>query len=495
MAEGFEPPSELLRYLAEYEVVVCIRCKYAIQPAGIARHLKDIHHILRAARHPYTAYAETLVLKDPDKVVPPQSPNRFPVPDLPVEQGWRCAAPGCDYKCVSVKRMETHWPATHDRKGISKQDWIACPLQTFFRGNMLRYFTCQEASLRNTTSSDNRSQISVDTNEEVNASAVSFYLPRLRVHYAFDALDNVLLEHYFSSSYRNFMLDDASLPIWLETVPGIATENRFLIHGMLACTALHMAHLDPSLSDTYTMRAYCHQEVAIPLYRYAIEHPSKQNCNALVSFAYMLVVYTFATDTDSSNRPLFLVDDSGSELGGEQLIIPHWLHFIRAGCSMLCHVWDHVETGPVRALAYGWEVEPGPSSERSLYLNYFLSIIPQDSSWSAEDITTYSRAASMLAESLAHLEEAGHKRDFTTWQVLGVWPARVEDDYVTLLSRRHPGALILLAYYCIMLMKINGLWYFTGRPAKLLSSILRILDQKWHPVVKTAVDQVLPERA
>ena len=74
---------------------------------------------------------------------------------------------------------------------------------------------------------------------------------------------------------------------------------------------------------------------------------------------------------------------------------------------------------------------------------------------------------------------------------MGVWPIRVEDSYIDLLSQGHPGAMILLAYYCVILKQLDGLWYFKGRPARLLTSIVRALDPRWHGCVQEALVQVM----
>ncbi|SPO05584.1 uncharacterized protein DNG_08271 [Cephalotrichum gorgonifer] len=485
------PPHELLHYSAAHKVLICTTCRYAVQPGGLTRHLKDIHHIYRGKRRPYLEYAGSMELKDPKEVTPP-TPAQFPVPHLPIEWGWRCSAPGCDYMCVSDKRMETHWPATHGRKGSDDRDWTAAPLQTFFRGNMLRYFTKQCIG-----------PTSVQGRQKFNIQAVSSSMDSLEApcpqtigeKYLLDPLDYSILEHYLSSTSISLMLDDDALqPVWIDLVPKIALNQPFLLHGILACTALHMAHLDPLKDKTYTLRALAHQETAIPLFRHATENPTVENCDALVIFAYLLTVYSFATDMDNVSSPLLMVDDRGSEWGEKQLALPQWLHFIRAGCVMLCDVWDAIEAGPAMVLAYAWEVhmevaEVGDGKQP--YLEFFLSVIPRDSSWSAEAISAYESAATKLAESFAYVDGQDVQTWLSTWNTIGVWPARLEDSYFALLAERHPGALILLAHYCLILKPLDDLWYFHGRPAKLLASIMRALDEKWHPFIRDAVKSVI----
>ncbi|KFA69380.1 hypothetical protein S40285_08568 [Stachybotrys chlorohalonatus IBT 40285] len=482
-------PGDMFYYSAAHEVLICTSCHYAIQPDAITRHLKEIHHILRSARKPYVAYAGQWKLRSAEDVVPPR-PDQFPVPWLPVEQGWICLASECSYMCVSTKRMQNHWPASHGRKGSPDHDWMATPLQTFFRGNMLRYFTnlCVDGGAKPKLLG--KPHESSDTQDRTAA------MNSLQLRHHLDPVDTRILKHYFDGTYQTFMLhDDAMAPIWLRVVPGLAHDHLFLFHGILACTALHMAYLNPEARQSYVVRAMTHQETAIPLFRYALDHPTSQNCNALVAFGYLLAVYAFAADTENSNNPLFMVGPPAPAWDKQTLVLPQWLHFLRSGCCMLCDVWDSVETGPVRELAYAWEVEDQVaglvSDDKKPYLDYFLSLIPPDASWSAESTVIYKEAATMLAESFAYMSSQQILMKFTTWNILGLWPMRVEDSFIDLLAERHPAALILLAYYCVILKQLEGLWYFRGRSAKLLTSVVRALDERWHGRVQEAMDQVL----
>lgn len=140
----FLSPEDLLQYSPDYSVLICKSCHYAIQPSGIARHLKEIHHIYRSKRRPYMDYASRFHLAAPEAVMRIKVDN-FPVRFLPICEGLQCLGPeSCDYLCASTKRMQSHWLSVHKRYGELNQDWRPTSLQTFFRGNLLRYFTGQK---------------------------------------------------------------------------------------------------------------------------------------------------------------------------------------------------------------------------------------------------------------------------------------------------------------------------------------------------------------
>lgn len=133
-------PEELLRYLSPYRVVVCTSCRYAIQPKAIARHLKEIHRIQRSDRRFFMQYVTKFELAEHELVMQ-YIPGEFPVPLLPVQSGLQCRSENCAYLSMTEKHMRHHWLSVHGRQGLAACDWQTAPLQTFFKGNLLRYFT------------------------------------------------------------------------------------------------------------------------------------------------------------------------------------------------------------------------------------------------------------------------------------------------------------------------------------------------------------------
>lgn len=482
-------PSELFHYWPDYGVLICTTCHYAVQPGAIRRHLKDIHHLQHEKRRPYMTYTNGLKLKRPEEVQPPL-PDEFPLPQLPVEKGWQCMATGCDYLCVSTKRMENHWPAVHAKKGSPGFDWSPALLQTFFRGKMLRYFTGQDQQIFKSTREKRVPKVNCkETQVNQILGLEKSLVKNVQEIYHLDPLDCQLLRHYFDSSYKTFVTNNKAERVWIEVVPGLTYSNKFLLQGILACTALHMAHLNPDERQKYTLRGCSHQDSAIPEFREAIKNPTEDNCDAIIAFSYLLVVYSLATDLEYPNNPLLIVDANPSST---QPILPQWLHFIRTGCYMLKDVWHQIESGRASVLAAAWERDLNVSDEeKRLHLVFYLSIIPNDGAWSTESIEVYRNAATLLAESFAYVDRAKKTIGVTAWDILGTWPVRIEEEFFILISQKHPGALILLAYYCVILKQMGECWYFGGRPAKVITSIAYILDKRWHPYIESAIDEVV----
>lgn len=267
-------------------------------------------------------------------------------------------------------------------------------------------------------------------------------------------------------------------------MPQLATTSEFVLHGMLACSALHLAYLYPS-ENNFTILAAHHQDLGLPLFRHAIDNVSKENCHAVLVFTHLLVIYSFAAE--KQDERLFLVENDGPSL------MPGWLYFTRGGCSMLCSVWDYLETGPVADLANCWELPftiPHTETEQPLQA-YFMAMIPTQASteiWSEAICQTYTQAATELVWAFRCAYLSGDR--LTTWDLLRIWPMRISQDYIVLLSQKHPSALILLAHYCLLLNKMGSAWFFNDRAERLLLGITYFLDLKWHWCIQWPIDEI-----
>ena len=482
------PPAQLLQYLPKYRLLVCSLCQYAVRSNAVARHLKEIHRIQRGNRRPYMQYASKFDLAEPDEVLKVQV-HDFPVPLLPVQDGFICRHDTCMYLCASVKRMTSHWTSAHGRPGRETVDWQPARLQTFFQGNLLSYFTepglaCRTNPSEHTATKTSPLHVAPPQQDTILLSRESAHIVALTER------DKSLLQHYIESTSLTLAINEETKIVWQAVVPQLAQTHEFLMHAILACAALHQNRLRKSKYNHRELMLYAitHHDLAFPLFRAAIENASKQNAEAIFVFSHLLVIYSFAMEHEDER--LLLVRNN------EQDNIPRWLYFLRNGCIMLCDLWDWLRETPVSALVQIWEfpMEPGSQEIQAARTEYLLSLIPSDApplgedSWS-EDVTTFYRdAAASLAQAFACMDTLS--QTFTMWDVLRMWPLAMEEGFIKLLSDGHPAALILLAHYCVLLRKIESTWYFQGRAASLLANIELQLDRRWHASIRWPLEEI-----
>jgi hypothetical protein len=57
------------------------------------------------------------------------------------------------------------------------------------------------------------------------------------------------------------------------------------------------------------------------------------------------------------------------------------------------------------------------------------------------------------------------------------WSTITPDTYISLVSQHCPEALVLLAHYCLLLSKIDNVWWLKGISRHLLRSVCRMIGK------------------
>ncbi|KAF1818787.1 uncharacterized protein K489DRAFT_413254 [Dissoconium aciculare CBS 342.82] len=113
-------------YVAEYRVLICQRCRYAVWPSHLLRHLRcNVHQLLAGEARRLT---QDLLTRWPDLC---GSPGEFTFPDAVVERipelpyykdglGCRLDAGACRYVARNLESMRKHWREAHRGWGVAQ---------------------------------------------------------------------------------------------------------------------------------------------------------------------------------------------------------------------------------------------------------------------------------------------------------------------------------------------------------------------------------------
>ena len=431
-------------------------------------------------------YADGFDLADPKDVTLP-GPNEDPVTGLTITSGLACGVSGCNHLCVTAKRMKMHWATEHSDVAGHGPQWRPVDLQTFFRGNQLRYFIVQQSSPRSSlTMSSNADSESLRTE----ISTLSHSVCDSKV----TAAENIkLLEHFQASTSQELTNNATIRQVWHRDVPDLAAKHPFLMHGVLACSALHLAVINPAERQRYQLIAAHHQSIALPVFRSEIGNPNPDNCFALLVFSQLLIVHCFAAD--QADEDLLLVK------GKDDTALPDWLQIIRSSCDIFHAVWPYIQTGPFLVLMTAGiqhELVEGPVPDmsadnerlRGLVDMMQLSIakgMKKDCCFGSSPMPS---SLFILIRAFAQARAAQSRSNYTMLVAVYTWPTQVTQEYLDLLKKRDPAALILLAHYCILLRPLEDVWYMGGYSRRLLSRIYNQLDEEWHPWLQWPLEEI-----
>lgn len=261
---------DMLEYNPSYGVLICRECQYAIQKSALRSHLLR-HKIYRGERERLLSSIAKLDLFEPHRV-PLPTPDTPPIDTLPIISGYRCTAAGCRNLCASSKRMKRHWTEIH---GLSEpppySSSFARPvkLQTFFRGTKLRYFevasspaagTVRAVPLATTTDDNGNGERYGEQGHDVD-TAMPLSPSPLPIPGAPPGsspvdvdLETLSYFHHFTTT-TSLTLPDAKHPqptthYWQTDVVLLALQRRWLMYGLLAISACHIA----ALADNTTIK-------------------------------------------------------------------------------------------------------------------------------------------------------------------------------------------------------------------------------------------------
>ncbi|KAF2147490.1 uncharacterized protein K452DRAFT_354861 [Aplosporella prunicola CBS 121167] len=320
--------------------------------------------------------------------------------------------------------------------------------------------------------------------------------------------DMQLLHHFIVCTAETFTEHLEHHDMWRKAAPSIAFEHPPLMHSLLALSAIHRAHMEPSKRQRqqYVMVATSHQNMAVAAYRPTLLDITRENCHSIFLFSALLVYWALASQHDlQGSAPLEhatarinFSDDDPSE----------WIRLMRGCPSILFtnagQVFEWVANGPLHPffhprldvsedlplppeLAPRFQalraalVDPGPAA----------SVATTGSGAPDPDAATCERAA------YAHALHELQRYSVFLWQqtqasaqprivlerldqIRMSWPASVDDEYAEYLRAKRPGALVLLAQYAVLVKPLNKFWWVRGLDRALVSVVWRLLPLEWR---------------
>ena len=239
----------MLEYQSKHQVLICRKCKYAIQKSAINSHLLR-HKIYRGERQRLLASIAALALLEPHDV-PVPDPRSAPISSLPVFTGYRCTVTECRHLAVAPKRMKTHWREAHDSSGpVPDLNFFVRPanIQTFFRGVKIRYFEVSAPGGANSMPGDGSDSVHVSPAPTRSSSSTYDHvsppdldLEALRCFHHFVTVTAMTLPVPVSSA-------SSSNHFWRDRFVYQALKDPHLMSGLQALAVCHLI----ALTDTTT---------------------------------------------------------------------------------------------------------------------------------------------------------------------------------------------------------------------------------------------------
>ncbi|KAF8860826.1 hypothetical protein BDZ45DRAFT_724324 [Acephala macrosclerotiorum] len=298
---------------------------------------------------------------------------------------------------------------------------------------------------------------------------------------ALDLTSLELLHHYTSFTCLSLGAE-RDIQVWQEDTPRIAQSYDFLMKGILAVSALHLSTLQSSTirRKELVQSAMRMENLALPAFRHFLSLGRPDDIHAVFAFAGFVVPYMLAVSGSTPNQIPSLDNRH-----------PHWFLSVRGLVRLLEKIWPQLMRGPFvllleRALVTD---EYGINPDDVHFVKVYQILQPKPSSSSNDE-----KALAVCRAALDELRRIGALPCLACGTVNKVgatyiWPGTISQEFIELLGQRRPEALVIFAHYCVLLKRVNYLWFFVGVGTNMLKAVEKELGVEWKPWIEWAVRQ------
>ncbi|PGH03333.1 hypothetical protein AJ79_07411, partial [Helicocarpus griseus UAMH5409] len=287
-----------------------------------------------------------------------------------------------------------------------------------------------------------------------------------------------LMHHYTTETYLTLSNNNEHKEIWRTVIPKEALAHPFLMHGLLALSALHL--IERSSNDDPARRKYVelatmHQNLALAAFRPVLNNITPSNCNAVFAFSSLIAALAFAFSR-------FVGRPGGGEPVAELL---QDFFLFRGVEGVLSTSWDQIQKGELGALIRRpTEAMPQPVSKDVLNALDYLH------ECNGEHVTQISADEKDANNHAIRELRISFERPTSSWETVFRWPILLPEAYLAHLKLRKPMALVILAHYCVILSRLDACWWSQGWAGHLFETIYRSLDLRWRPLLRWPMQMI-----
>ena len=277
-----------------------------------------------------------------------------------------------------------------------------------------------------------------------------------------------LLYHFTTKTYATISTDDKVKEMWRIVVPRIAFSHEFVMHALLAMSALHLSFLSPT-DKSYAVVAARHHGKALESLRakYSVLH--SQLRTPLLAAYSLTTIYVYACPPIVQN----MLPKA-----------PTWIPVFKGIPPIIDQDWNSVRSGELAPLLFRKKADQSRYAGQDIEFPVSLFDLSQRGISSELDpkeledgnvLEIYQNAIVLLKDSWDQFWSYDPR-------VAAVfrWPTLIPDEFLRFLVEQRPRALVLLAHHCVMLELLEDqYWWIKGRGADELKRIEGVLEEKW----------------
>lgn len=250
------------------------------------------------------------------------------------------------------------------------------------------------------------------------------------------------------------------------------------MRGILALSALHLAHQHPEKRDLYIAQAAKQHQTALSTAIPLLKDITEENCSALWIFSALTSFFAMASPRKPGD--FLLVGESG---------IAEWMSVfqgVRSITESSQHMLERGLLAPMfiaRGRIAQFNEPDFKREDHLIQLRYNIGHAHID----ADSLSIYMAAIDELEKSYTAVYL--HDED-VPYEVLLTWLYHFPPDYLLLLRDQTQEALAIFAYGTVLLNKLDFVWWMEGWSVHLISRIYSSLDQEHREWIRWPIADI-----
>lgn len=249
----------------------------------------------------------------------------------------------------------------------------------------------------------------------------------------------------------------------------------YVMYQILALSALHMSHTNPSKADYHREEATTLQIQALALFNESGSEVTAENCAPMLVFSSFLGLHTLAEAVMASRTDgIGLLDRFVTYLDlhrGVRVVTGQaWKFLTQSSISSVIHSAERAMTA----------APSQQSQEQAAIVADRLNRLLDDADMGANSEEACRDAVSWLKLVYqCELLPRQMPREEPATSVIWAWPVMLSAVFTRLLMERRPEALIILCYYAVLLHQRRQVWIVGDGGRVLIEEMTRFLGTYW----------------
>ncbi|KAI1259365.1 hypothetical protein F5Y18DRAFT_420755 [Xylariaceae sp. FL1019] len=291
-----------------------------------------------------------------------------------------------------------------------------------------------------------------------------------QVDQEFSVTDFALFRHFIKEVAVDHADDIPSEIAWAEHVSSLATQHDYLLHQILALSALHMRILFPRQSEELEQIACTHQARSLPLFRDALSTDLETDSLALFVCSVLIIPHHFAL----TNDPMLMI------LNEKTQSPPEWLLMLDGATRIVTDFTPKILSSPLRPLLGQMartDVDNPLDSpdDRELVRLKDTMPFPEGKKDGYTRLLDVLRACFTLSNTTSSaLEQKSAALRFPPY-----FSVIAKND----LANKHPAALVVLMSWLVLLLRVENRWWLKGRVKPIGAAIQQLLPREHRRLI------------